>query len=108
MPPVRRAMTIARGTFGRMSSGQKMLAILTLALLPLGIIALLASLDSARSNRNSRHIESRIVALASARQLNAAVNRGAISLRAVTTALSVNLAGSQPCKRTLDSLAVTQ
>ena len=51
MPPVKGAMTIARGTFGRMSSGQKMLAILTLALLPLGLIALLASLDSARSNR---------------------------------------------------------
>jgi two-component sensor histidine kinase len=102
------ASTTVRNTFGRMSSAQKMLAILTLALLPLGLIALLASLDSARANRQSRHLESRIVAMASARQLNAAVNRGAISLRAVTTALSVNAAGAQPCQRTIDSLAITQ
>ncbi len=108
MAPVKGATHIVRDTFGRMSSGQKMLAILTLALLPLGLIALLASLDSARTNRYNRHIESRIIASASARQLNAAVNRGAISLRAVTTALSVNSAGAQPCRRTLESLAMTQ
>jgi two-component sensor histidine kinase len=108
MAPVKGPVHIVSDTFGRMSSGQKMLAILTLALLPLGLIALLASLDSARANRQNRHIESRIVASASARQLNAAVNRGAISLRAVTTALSVNAAGAQPCRRTIDSLALTQ
>jgi two-component sensor histidine kinase len=102
------ATHIVRDTFGRMSSGQKMLAILTLALLPLGLIALMASLDSARTNRHNRHVESRIVASASARQLNAAVNRGAISLRAVTTALSVNAASTQACRRTLESLAMTQ
>lgn len=102
------AARIVRETFGRLSSGQKMLAILTLALLPLGLIALMASLDSARTNRHNRHIDSRIIASASARQLNGAVNRGAISLRAVTTALSVNAAGDQACRRTLESLAMTQ
>ena len=91
--------------FGRLSTGIKMLVILTAALLPLGIIALLASLQSAEQNRASRNSASRLVATEAAERLNVFVARTAMMLRAATTALGDPQPGTPACARALNAIA---
>jgi hypothetical protein len=58
-----------------------MLLILTMALLPLGLIALFASIQSAHSKTLQREADARIVAMAEARQIDILLLRGANILR---------------------------
>ena len=83
-----------------------MLIILLAALLPLGLIALFASIESAQANRASREATTRLLATDSGRKLNAAIATTALTLRAATTALSGN-PDALNCRRTLESLAAT-
>ena len=92
---------------GRLSTGVKMLLILTAALLPLGLIALLASLQSADQNRASRNAASRLVASDAAERLNLFIGRSAVMLRAASTALGEQPPGSPACQRTIDALAAS-
>lgn len=66
-----------------------MLIILTVALLPLGLIALFASVQSARAKQTQREADARVVATAEARQIDILLLRGAGMIRA-------NLAGPEP------------
>jgi hypothetical protein len=50
---------LKRLSFVRLSTGTKMLIILSTALLPIGLIALFASLDSAQENRLQQESEAR-------------------------------------------------
>ena len=65
----------------RLSSGTKMLFIMTVALMPLGLIALFASVQSARVKQAQHVAEARIVAAAEARQIDLTVLRAANILR---------------------------
>ncbi len=93
--------------FGRLSTGIKMLIILTTALLPLGLIALFASIESAHVNRLNREAATRFLAIDSGRRLDGVISRTAITLRAAATALSGNPDDPRNCQRTLESLAAS-
>jgi two-component sensor histidine kinase len=73
----------------RFSTGTKMLLILTAALLPLGLIALFASIQSAHAKQAQREADARVIATAEARQIDILLLRGAGMLRA-------NLTGPEP------------
>jgi two-component sensor histidine kinase len=81
-----------------MSTGTKMLFILTAALLPLGLIALLVSIQSDRSKREQRQNNAQVVATAEARQIDILTLRGTNMLRAALA--SPGLDGSR-CTRLL-------
>jgi two-component sensor histidine kinase len=71
----------ARLTPDRFSTGTKMLIILTVALLPLGLIALFASIQSAHGKQAQREADARVVATAEARQIDILLLRGAAMIR---------------------------
>jgi two-component sensor histidine kinase len=79
----------ARLAPARFSTGTKMLLILTAALLPLGLIALFASIQSAQSKQLRRESDARVVAVAEARQIDILLLRAASMIRA-------NLTGPAP------------
>ncbi|WP_420137342.1 sensor histidine kinase [Sphingomonas sp.] len=79
----------ARLAPARFSTGTKMLLILTAALLPLGLIALFASVQSAQSKQARREADARVVAIAEARQIDILLLRAASMIRA-------NLTGPTP------------
>ncbi len=97
----------ANSPFGRLSTGIKMLIILMMALLPLGLIALFASLESAHVSRANREAATRFLAIDSARRLDTAISRTALTLRAATTALAGNPDDPLNCQNTLESLAAS-
>ena len=85
-----------------------MILMLAIALLPLGLIALIAAIESAHSNHVARQAEARIVAGESAARLGAAIGRTAIAMRATATALALNQGEASGCRQTLDTLATVQ
>jgi two-component sensor histidine kinase len=86
-PPA--APFFARLAPDRFSTGTKMLLILTAALLPLGLIALFASIQSAHAKQKQRETDAQVIATAEARQIDILLLRGAGMLRA-------NLTGPEP------------
>ncbi len=86
---------------GRLSTGLKMLLILGAGLLPLGIVAVLASVYSARENWSRDEVEMRAVLSASAQRLDVAVQRAAVIVRAATPALAAVPEGAEVCARTV-------
>jgi two-component sensor histidine kinase len=76
---------LKRLSFVRLSTGTKMLIILSTALLPIGLIALFASLDSAQDNRLQQESEARALAISSAREIDAVIIRVADALRDVAS-----------------------
>jgi two-component sensor histidine kinase len=99
-------MTVTR--FGRLSTGMKMLFILSVALLPLGLIAMLASLQSARSNRHDRENEAGLIAAASARELTSAISRGTGALRGALDTLNAAPFDAATCRRVFAVASRTQ
>ena len=89
---------------GRLSTGLKMLLILGLGLLPLGIIAVLASIYSARQNEASSRAEMQSALEASAQRLEAAIERGVIIIRAVGPAIHQLPGRPEFCRTTLERL----
>src|SRR3954463_3053320 len=71
----------------RFSTGTKMLFILTAALLPLGLIALFASIQSAHSKQAQREADARVIAPAEARQIDSPLLRAPGLLRATLPGL---------------------
>lgn len=91
--------------FSRLSTGLKMLLILSAALLPIGLIALLASLDSARTNHINHEAEARMMATESARQLSGAVADASVSLRRAMAGFNGAVPDPAACGRALALLA---
>lgn len=89
----------------RLSTGSKLTVIMAALLMPLGLIALFASVESARSNQIARQTATRLVAQESASRLSAAVGRLALTLRATATALSLSRGGADTCRVMLDQLS---
>jgi two-component system, sensor histidine kinase PdtaS len=90
---------------GRMSTGLKMLLILGLGLLPLGVLAVLASIDTARDNRDKGRMEVGAVMALSAQRLTSMMERSGITIRAVSDAITMTSEGRRICLRTLARLA---
>ncbi len=90
---------------GRLSTGLKMLIILGLGLLPLGIVAVAASLNSARDNRTRADVEMQALLEATAQRLDVAVTRSVAAVRAASPALAYAPPGAGVCERTLARLA---
>jgi two-component sensor histidine kinase len=89
----------------RLSTGAKMLAILSLGLLPLGIIAVLASIDNVRENRSQARVESQALLAVHVQRFTLALLRNAATIRAARDAISEGLDPSRICLRTLDRLS---
>ncbi|HEX8584407.1 MAG TPA: histidine kinase dimerization/phosphoacceptor domain -containing protein [Allosphingosinicella sp.] len=86
--------------FARLSTGAKMLLILSAALLPLGLIAVLASLQSAQQNGAERREETLGRLEIKAQRINSVVSRAAITID--TAAAAIVLApNSRICETTL-------
>jgi hypothetical protein len=85
-----------------------MLLILAAGLLPLGIVAVLASVYSARDNWSRDEVEMRAVLAASAQRMHVAVVRSAIVIRAAAPALADAPSRSELCRRTIERLAPLQ
>jgi two-component sensor histidine kinase len=91
--------------FARLSTGAKMLVILSAALLPLGMIALFTSLGSAHANRLNRDAEARLMAMASAHQLDSAIDAPAAMLRGTLADFGPRIPDRATCERALAALA---
>jgi two-component system, sensor histidine kinase PdtaS len=91
-------------TFARLSTGLKMLLILSIGLLPLGVVAILASYDSARENRIRGEVETRAILNVSAQRLSSALGRSSITIRAASDALTDTPPGGGTCQRMLARL----
>jgi len=90
--------------WGRLSTGLKMLLILSFGLLPLGVIAILASIDNARANRGGAHVEARAMLAMNSQSFTLALARNSFTVRAARDAAMA--AGDSPdlCDRTLGRL----
>jgi two-component sensor histidine kinase len=91
--------------FVRLSTGLKMLLLLSLGLLPLGIVAILASIESAQQNSAERTAETLTRLEIKAQRINAALSRSAITISTASAAISLSAEGSQVCQTTLRRLA---
>ena len=76
-----------------------MIAILSFALMPLGIIALLASLQSLRTADIQRQSDLRIAATESSRKLASELASDTVSLREAVAAIETDMNTPQPCLR---------
>jgi two-component sensor histidine kinase len=75
--------------FARLSTGAKMLLILSAALLPLGLIAVLASLQSAQQNSAERREETLGRLEVKAQRINSALSRAAITIDTAAAAIAI-------------------
>jgi two-component sensor histidine kinase len=90
--------------WARLSTGLKMLLILSIGLMPLGIIAVLASIDNARANRGKADAEARALVSVHAQRLTLALARNSFTIRAARDAIIEARDPEGICKRTLDRL----
>lgn len=94
--------------WGRLSTGPKMLLILSLALLPLGIVAIFASIYSAREN-NAHRAEQTLERLdVKAERLNELLARSMGTMRATSAAVATAPPASPICETLLRRLASLQ
>jgi two-component sensor histidine kinase len=91
--------------WGRLSTGLKMLLILSLGLLPLGIIAILASVDNAGANRAKADLEAQALVSVHAQRLSIALTRNSFTIRAARDAMIEAPDSAGICRRTLSRLA---
>jgi two-component sensor histidine kinase len=90
--------------FARLSTGLKMLLILGLGLFPLGLIAILASVDGARQKAAERRQETVARLEIKAQRLNSAFSRSVLTISTASAAISLVNEGSRVCETTLRRL----
>jgi two-component sensor histidine kinase len=90
--------------FARLSTGLKMLLILGLALFPIGLVAIVASIQSFQQNNAERRQATLTRLEVKAQRLNAAFSRSALTISAAGAAISSAEPGSQVCEQTLGRL----
>ncbi|MFS0738493.1 sensor histidine kinase [Sphingomonas sp. 1P06PA] len=96
-----------RSGLNRLPTGLKMLLILTAALLPLGLIALFASIESVETNSRIREGEAHAVAAQGASQLSMAIARQSLLLQQIMARSSAPLDAAQ-CTGALTALSTAQ
>ena len=86
----------------------KMFLFLSVGLLPLGLIAILASLQSARENdlEHRQEVEARVQL--KAQRINSALARSALTIRAASSAIGLSAVDSAACSATLRRLERSQ
>lgn len=87
--------------FARLSTSIKMLAVLTLALMPLGIIALLASLSANRATDEAHRADLRVALNEGTRKLDNELKSDMIVLTEAAHAVEVAPWQNDPCRRLL-------
>ena len=90
--------------FARMSTGLKMLLILSAALLPLGILAMWASVHSAQEKNAQRRDELLARLAIKAQRLDSAFSRAALTIGTASTAISSAPNSRAVCENTLRRL----
>lgn len=91
------ATRVAR-RFIRLSTALKMLLILGLALLPLGLVAVMASLDAARDGRAEREVVARGKAWQNAAAIESQISRDLLALEIAVRTVVANSSGSSSCR----------
>ncbi|MGZ8345754.1 MAG: sensor histidine kinase [Allosphingosinicella sp.] len=91
--------------WGRLSSGPKLVLILSLALLPLGIVAIFASIYSARENSAQRAAQTVAQLDDKAARLEEMLARSVGTMRAASAAVAAAPAESPICERVLARLS---
>lgn len=89
----------------RLSTGIKMLAILSLGLLPLGILAILASIDNARENSAQARLRAQALLVMHVQRYTLALLRSSYTIRAARDAIIESENPQALCERTLARLA---
>ncbi len=95
----------AAARWERLSTGLKMWVILSVGLLPLGIIAVIASIDNARHNREQEVVEAQALLAVHVQRFTLALARNAFALRAARDGILEAGDPSGICTRTLTRLA---
>jgi two-component sensor histidine kinase len=95
-------------TIMRASTGAKMLFFLSLGLLPLGLIAILASLESARENNNRHKEDARARLELRAERINSVIGRGMLMLRTASVGGALLAQDAERCGATLQSIAASE
>jgi two-component sensor histidine kinase len=90
--------------FARLSTGLKMLLILSAALFPLGLLAIAASVESASQKNEERRVETQSRLEIKAHRLDAAFSRSILTIRTASAALGQSPPGSPLCTATLRRL----
>lgn len=96
--------------FGSLATGTKMLMILGLALLPLLLVAILASYNSARTSRLNDVIEAQTTLALSAQRLSSVITRATVSVRVASDAIAEldAAAAARGCERAAAQLREAQ
>ena len=90
--------------FARLPTGLKMLLIFSAALFPLGLIAILASIQSAGQKRGDRVEETLARLELKAQRLNSAFSRSVLTINTASVAVALTAEGSRVCASTLRQL----
>ncbi|HEY6916154.1 MAG TPA: histidine kinase dimerization/phosphoacceptor domain -containing protein [Allosphingosinicella sp.] len=95
-------------SFARLPTGPKILAILAASLLPLLIVAIIASTESAHDNRMKRQAEAQAQLEVAAQRIDAALSRIALTVRAANAAIEYAPPESGVCQATLRRLTTSE
>ena len=90
--------------FARLSTAVKMLLILTLGLFPLGLVAILASLQNAQENYREQRAEVEALVQMKAQRINSAISRSALTIQAASAAIALTGGDAAACRETLRRL----
>ncbi len=91
-----------------LSTQLKMLLILSLGLLPLGLVAILAAMQSAGDNSERRAAETQALVQIKAQRINSALSRSALTIRAASSALARLPSDTATCTATINRLVRAQ
>lgn len=105
--PARAVTATALDRFSGLSAGSRLIILLTLALLPLGLLAILASLQISRSADLERRATARIASLEGARRLGAELAVDSSALRSAANLLERGGEEAAICGRTQSVLATS-
>ena len=90
--------------FARLSTGLKMALIFSAALFPLGLVAILVSIQSAEQKKADREEETLARLELKAQRLNSAFSRSVLTINTASVAISLTAEGSRICETTLKQL----
>jgi len=90
--------------FARLSTGLKMALIFSAALFPLGLVAILVSIQSADEKKADRREETLSRLQLKAQRLNSTFSRSVLTINTASVAISLTPQGSRVCETTLRQL----
>jgi two-component sensor histidine kinase len=90
--------------YARLSTGLKMALIFSAALFPLGLVAILVSIQSADQKKAERREETLYRLELKAQRLNSAFSRSVLTINTASVAISLTPEGSRVCETTLRQL----